>query len=82
MAPAKTTSEDLVKDLKYESVIAAFTSMFESFLSNVLKKVNDVQEENVELHQALVAARQTIDKHTTQLEALEAYTKIDNFMIY
>ena len=65
MAPAKIAAKDLVKALKDESVIAAFTSMFESFLHNVLKKVNDVQEENVELRKALVAARQTIDKHTT-----------------
>ena len=49
MAPAKIAEEDLVKDFKDESLIAAFTSMFESFLNNVLKTLNDLQEENVEL---------------------------------
>ena len=82
MTLAKIAAEDLVKALKDESVIAALTSMFESFLNNVLKMVNGLQEENVELGKALVAARQTIDKHTVQLEALEAYTNIDNLVIY
>ena len=54
MAPAKIAAEDLLKAIKDESVIAAFTSMFEWFLNNVLKKVNDVQEENVELRKALL----------------------------
>ena len=63
MAPAQIAAEDLVNALKDESVIAAFTLMFESLLNNVLMNVNHLQEENVELHTNKIAARQTIDKH-------------------
>ena len=61
MCNAERWLKDLVKALKDESVIAALTAIFESFLNNVLKKVNDLQEENAELRKALVAARQTND---------------------